>query len=282
VKIRDAFEAPEGYIILEADYSQMEVACLAAASGCALLQAEVREGVDLHTRNAAKWRRVSEDLVTKADRKTAKIMTFQLAYGASGPRMAKDFGLPKKETAAFIKAFEKKYSRVTKWWDEQDAIVNANIQVNPRGGMGTPEYRSELATSYGKRYIFLATDTKRDYKTHKTTQQVGARFIKNYPVQGVAADLLKMAQGALWRERTELVRLGATPMIPIHDSLYFKFDRSYDLEEFLEFLDYRMTQVPVQTLNRLAGYEWWPTDLPLRIDIKTGKKWSEMKEYVRN
>ena len=299
MKIRAAFEAKPGNLIVEADYSQMEVACLGAASRDKVLISEVRDGMDLHSENAARWKKVpTDDIIAAIDakdagkattdqlvlakaRKTAKIMTFQLAYGASAKRMAKDFGLSEKETQAFIDSFQDKYTGVADWWANTIEWVNAHLQAYALAGQPEPERRSTLAYPYGKRYEFIATDTKRDVKTRKQTARVGDRFIKNYPIQGVAGDLLKMALASLWKARRQMASRGVVPAIQIHDAIYFRMPEEVFGQKFVKWLDYHMTQYPVRRINALAGEEWWPTDLPLRIDLKTGKKWSEMKAYKR-
>ena len=278
MKIRDAFEAHPGYLILEADYSQMEVACLAALSLDPLLIQEVKDGVDLHTRNAAAWRKCREEEVSDKDRKTAKIMTFQLTYGASAKRMSNDFGLPLKETEAFIDAFEAKYTGAAQWWDKTFTEVQEGRKPYPVYMKAEPEYRYTLAYPYGKRYTFIATDSAKRYDKDRRPQ-IGQRYVKNYPVQGLAAEILKLAQASLWRNRDLLVWWNTVPAIQIHDALYFIVSEDIELDILIDWLRFHMTEEPIKRINELAGEEWWPIDLPLRIDVKTGKKWSEMTKY---
>lgn len=277
MSIKAAFVCRPGTQLIEVDYSQMEVACLAAASGDPTLISEVTGGVDMHTNNAARWKRVPEDQVAKKDRKTAKIMTFQLTYGARAKRIAEDFGLPQTETQAFIDAFIDKYTGVAKWWDETIEWVDNNLAPVPVFLQPEPEYRTTLIYPYGKRYTFVGQ--MRNSKWGGIKPNVGPQFVKNYPIQGLAADILKMAQASLWQHSAELLNFGTTPAIQIHDALYFRAPKDLDLSSFLGFLKHHMLERPIERINQLAGYEWWPTVLPLRLDMKTGTRWSDMVNY---
>lgn len=280
MKIRDAFESAPGMLLVEADYSQMEVACLAALSRDPVLIGEVADGVDMHVNNAARWLKCAPEEVPKSKRKTAKIMTFQMAYGATAGRIAIDFGLSEKETQAFIDAFCEKYPSVPAWWDATHARVSRSVTAHPVPGKAHVDRWSVLSTPYGKRYTFMATDERRDYRTGKSKMSVGARFTKNYPVQGLAADILKMAQASLWASRGSLVDRGVVPCIQIHDAIYFNVPEEALNAEFVTFLELHMVHAPVQTINRIAGEDYWPTGLPLRIELKVGTRWSEMTEYT--
>lgn len=278
MSIKAAFKSRPGDMLIEVDYSQMEVACLAAASRDPTLIEEVAAGVDMHTKNAARWRKCAEADVTKKDRKTAKIMTFQLSYGAGAKRIAQDFGLPLAETQAFIDSFTDKYSGVAEWWEACNTTVNRDLQPHAIFMEPDPEYRSNMVLPYGKRYTFIGQYKKQRYKGDALVS-VGPQYIKNYPIQGLAADILKMAQASLWRSRGELLRRGVVPSIQIHDSLYFRAKEEVDLAELLKLLKHHMLDYPVQRINELAGMEWWPEALPLRIDMKIGQRWSNMREY---
>ncbi len=278
MSIKAAFLAHPGEIIIEADYSQMEVACLAAASRDPVLISEVEQGVDMHLRNAARWLHCLEQDVSKKHRKMAKIKTFQLAYGARAPRIAADFGLPVAETQAFIDRFCEKYQGVDAWWAVTTKVVNENLQPHAVFLEPDPQWRYDMVLPYGKRYCFLA-QYQHDHWKGDNRPKVGPQFTKNYPIQGLAADILKVAQASLWRHRGDLLAYGAIPSLQIHDSLCFRAPDTIDMAGFTAMLEHHMVDVPLQRINELAGCDWWPENLPLRIEMKTGRRWSEMVDF---
>jgi len=170
-------------ILAEFDFSQLEVAALAEISDDLTLLHEVNNGIDIHTENAAIWKKCHPSAVSKDIRKKAKIMTFQLQYGASANKMAESLGIPKSEAQNFIYTFYDKYKGVSRFHEELVCIRDEHQKVLNKQTIGQEASYISLSTfsPTGREYRFPAKfDKERERWYYSLTE------MKNYPVQGFA------------------------------------------------------------------------------------------------
>lgn len=271
MKVRDAIVAPEDHVIIELDYSQLETYCLAGLTDDETLVDELIAGADLHTENAKSWKKREE--ITPAERRAAKGMTFGLAYGETAYGMAYTKDLPKEECQEFIDAFYAKYEMVEAWHnglavqaEEQGEPSDIRVQSYP-----VKEWVMEMP--YGKRYTF-----RQDVKTKKD-RRGGERldisfkptYLKNYPVQGLASDLIRFALAKLWTSGRwrDLFKLCNT----VHDSIIIMahVDKAAEAARYVKII---MESAALEVYTQLGGR--WPRAMGLRVDVEYGTKWSEM------
>lgn len=179
--IKEAFISKFGDkgLLVELDLVQLEVMALAEITGDPVLITELNSGVDIHRMNAAQWLKKDPKLVTDEERKRAKVMTFQLTYGAGYKRMAEDLGVPEAETQQFIVSFMDKYSQVKEFHDYvSNVVARSRIGVEPSRKIQI--YAPSLPT---KRY-YSCTMRQSDYGTKPWS--LSPTELKNYPVQGFA------------------------------------------------------------------------------------------------
>jgi DNA polymerase-1 len=241
VDIRRAFVAPEGRVLLAADYSQIELRLLAHLSGDEGLIRAFREGQDLHRRTAAQIFGVPPDRVDSRMRAVAKRVNFGIVYGISPYGLARDLGIPREEAKAFIDRFFSAYPKVREFIDRMIAqatqtgyAVTLLGRRRPLPGLGSRDRR------------------RRGYERRNAI---------NTPIQGSAADLMKLAMLKVHRRWKE-GELRADMILQIHDELIFEVDEA-EVEEAARIIRREMEGV-------------WELAVPLKVDIKTGRNWGEL------
>ena len=180
--IKEAFVSRFGDkgLLVEIDLVQLEVMALAELTQDPVLITELNSGVDIHRMNASMWLKKPPHLVTDAERKKAKIMTFQLTYGAGAKRMAEDLGIPQDEAQEFIDSFLRKYSYIAEFFDRvRYKCAQTKVSVEPEN-----KNRTMLAIDVPTKRKYTATYKKSDYGNHDW--QLSPTEFKNYPVQGFA------------------------------------------------------------------------------------------------
>jgi DNA polymerase I len=180
--IKEAFVSRFGDkgLLVEIDLVQLEVMALAELTQDPVLITELNSGVDIHRMNASMWLKKPPHLVTDAERKDSKIMTFQLTYGAGAKRMAEDLGIPLHEAQEFIDAFLRKYSCIAELFNSVRTIcANSRSSIEPEN-----KTRTMLAVNVPTYREYTATYKKSDYGNHDW--QLSPTEFKNYPVQGFA------------------------------------------------------------------------------------------------
>jgi DNA polymerase-1 len=239
-RIRRAFVAAPGMRLLSADYSQVELRLMAQLSGDAALIEAFRSGEDVHRRTAALVFGVAPDAVTPEMRAQAKTINFGIIYGMGAPRLARQIGIPQKEAAAFIEQYFRVFSGVRAWLDKtrEQAL---------REGLVT--------TLTGRRRLMTGLDSA------DPRELAGAMYAAvNTPLQGTAADLIKIAMVRLHREllgqglRTRMLLQG-------HDELV------------LEVPDDEVEAVTPLVKSIMEGA--LQLDVPLVVDTGTGRNWLE-------
>lgn len=197
-EIRKAFIPRPGWVLLDADYSQIELRLMAHFSGDAALVEAFRTGQDVHARTASEIFDVPLDEVTPTLRNRAKAVNFGLIYGISGFGLARNTGVTQKEAKEFIARYFAKYPGVKRYMDE--AVQQGMDRGYAETLLGRRRYLPELAS------------------TRSVVREFGRRAAMNTPVQGTAADIIKLAMvrvdEALRREK-----LQAKLILQVHDEL---------------------------------------------------------------
>jgi len=241
--VRALFEPGEGYdVLLSADYSQIELRILAHMSGDATLIDAFRHGQDIHARTAAEVFGVPIDAVTGEQRRRAKAVNFGIVYGLSDYGLSRDLRIPRKEAAGYIERYFERYHGVREFLDKTVADAHANGYVT---------------TLYGRRRELSAINS-RNYMQRSFAE----RMAMNTPIQGTAADLIKIA------------------MIRAHDALHAAGVKSRILlqvhdELVLEAAEAEIAQVSGLLRTAMSGAA--ELAVPLAVDVHIGKNWAEAK-----
>jgi DNA polymerase-1 len=238
-RIRAAFVAPAGQVLVVADYSQIELRVLAHLSEDPALLSAFRAGDDVHARTAAEVFGVLPGIVTAEMRRTAKVINFGIIYGMGPQRLARELGIPLADAERYIASYFERYAGVRAYM--------ARVQAEART-------RGYVTTLLGRRRSFpdLASP-------HRGVVQAAERAAANTPIQGSAADLIKLAMLAVER-RVREARCAAAMILQVHDELVFEVAA-----------DQRAAAVP---LIRAAMEEVYPLGVPLRVDIGWGPNWA--------
>ncbi len=240
-RIRRAFSAPSGRMLVSADYSQIELVVLAHLSQDPGLLAAFKEGVDVHRRTASLLFGMSEAEVTPDKRRIAKTINFGVIYGMSAFRLSNEMGISRGEAQAFIDAYFKTYAGVL------DFISQAVAEAEKTG----------FSTTILGRRRPIAGITSRN----KTEKQAAERVAVNTPIQGSAADIVKLA---MIRVHEELAKKSPSSrlLLQVHDELIVESPSS------------EADQVAALVKREMeAAIE---LSLPLRASVETARRWGEM------
>ncbi|NMA71607.1 MAG: DNA polymerase I, partial [Firmicutes bacterium] len=240
-RIRGAFVPGEpGWVLLTADYSQIELRVLAHISEDEGLIEAFRSGDDIHTRTAAEVFGVPREQVTPTMRSAAKAINFGIVYGISSYGLARGTGLSRAEAQAYIDGYFARYPGVKRYMDQVVA------QARERG---------YVTTLLGRRR-YLPELRARD----RARRSFGERTAMNTPIQGSAADIIKLAMLRVDRRLKES-GLQARMLLQVHDELVFECPE----EEV----------AGVARLVREAMEGVVTLKVPLRVDVKAGPNWLE-------
>lgn len=239
-EMRRFFIAREGYSLVDADYSQIELRLLAHISDDYNMCEAFKSGEDIHRKTAAAVFGVPEEYVNEEMRKRAKAVNFGIVYGISGFSLSKDIGTTVAEASKYIKNYLMNYPLV-------DAYLENVVKEAEKDGYTT--------TLFGRRrYIPEFRDTKAQVRAF------GKRVAMNAPIQGSAADVMKLAMIAADRMIKE-EKLDAYMVMQVHDELI---------------LEVRDDQVDkARELLKRAMEEVCSLSVPLTVDVTSGKNWLE-------
>lgn len=237
-QIRRAFRAPEGKLLISADYSQVELRMLAHFSGDEELLRAFRDGLDIHAYVASQVFEVPLPEVTADQRRVAKTVNFGIVYGQSAFGLARTLRIPQREAADFIGAYKERYTGL-------DRFITDCV--------GRAEEAGYVATILGRRRMVPEIRSR-----NRNLRQLGERLAVNTVIQGSAADLIKVAMVRL-DERLRSSFPGAHLLIQVHDELV------------LEAPEGSVEAVSAATVEEMAGA--LPLDVPLHVDTAVGPSW---------
>jgi DNA polymerase I len=246
-RIRQVFvpSAPN-WVILAADYSQIELRVLAHLSGDETLQRAFREGRDIHTQTAMDIFAVTEEEVTSLMRRQAKAVNFGIVYGISDFGLSQNLGITRKEAKAFIDRYFETFPGVKKYMDQ---VV---VQAKEEGYVTTLLLR--------RRYL---PDIR---SSNYNLRSFAERTAMNTPIQGTAADIIKMAMIDLDRKMKEKA-LKSRMLLQVHDELVFEVPED-EIQEMQQLVPAVMEKSIEKQLS---------LTVPLKVDIHYGKSWYEAK-----
>ncbi|HEM7130619.1 DNA polymerase I [Providencia rettgeri] len=239
-RIRQAFIAREGYKVMAADYSQIELRIMAHLSQDKGLLTAFAEGKDIHKATAAEVFGVPLEQVTSDQRRSAKAINFGLIYGMSAFGLARQLGIPRGEAQRYMDLYFERYPGVLRYME------NTRLQASEQGYVETLEgrrlYLADIKSSNGMR------------------RKAAEREAINAPMQGTAADIIKKAMIAVdnWLQ-TE--KPHADMLMQVHDELVFEVKES-ELER-------------VQAQVQLLMEQSMKLDVPLKVDVGIGDNWDE-------
>lgn len=241
-RLRKAFLAERGYLFISADYSQIELRLLAHLSGDANLKSAFLRGEDIHRQTAAEIFQVLPLQVTAQMRRKAKIVNFGILYGISPYGLSRDMGISQKEAEEYIQRYFERYRKVKEYIDRT------------------------LERARKQRYVTTLMGRKRPLPgilaSNKKRREFAERTAINSPIQGGAADLVKLAMVNLHR-RLKKENCHAYIILQIHDELLLEV-RENQIETVRKIVKQEMEQVILLSV-------------PLIVNTKIGKNWGDMK-----
>jgi DNA polymerase-1 len=241
-RIRRAFVPKPGCVFLSADYSQIDLRVLAHLSGDATLVDAFQRGEDIHVRTATELLGVSADHVDANARRMAKTINFGIIYGMGPQRLAASLGIPLKDAADYIKRYFERLPGVRAFMD--DTVREARE-------------RGYVVTMYGRRRYLPELQGPAG-----AGRAQAERIAVNTPIQGSAADLIKVAMIRLYDE-FKSGKMDARMLLQVHDELLF--------------------EVPVGELDAAAEAARRQMEgvgelkVPLRVDLKSGPNWAQLE-----
>lgn len=240
--IRKVFVPEEGYVFVDADYSQIELRVLAHCSGDEQLIKAYREEADIHRITASQVFHVPFDEVTDLQRRNAKAVNFGIVYGISSFGLSQDLSITRKEAAKYIEDYFHTYPGIKAFLDDVVAHAKENGYVKTLFGRRRPV--PELASSNFMQRSF------------------GERVAMNAPIQGTAADIMKIAMIGV-NKRLKEQKMKSRLVLQVHDELLIETHHT-EIDTVKEILREEMEQAAVLAV-------------PLEIDMHTGNNWYEAK-----
>lgn len=239
-EIRKGFVAPKGFVLLSADYSQIELRLVAHLSGDGALHKAFQAGRDIHTETASAVFGVKADEVGPDMRRKAKAINFGIVYGMGPYGLSQQLGIPVEEAAHFIEHYFASFPQVQAWIALTVAQARKDGYVCTM--LGRRRYLPEIASDNGQRRAFAE------------------RTAVNTPIQGTAADLIKLAMVNIDRLLAEK-GMRSRMLLQVHDELLFE-----------------VAQGELATVRKLVKREMEGAielSVPVSVEIGTGKNWFE-------
>jgi len=240
-EIRKAFvPRNNSYLLLSADYSQIELRIIAHLSGDKGMIGDFKLGLDIHAATAAKVYGVSLEDVTKEMRRNAKMVNFGIIYGISAFGLSERLNIPRKEAAGIIEQYFMKYPGIKAYMDKTIESARRNGYVETM--MKRRRYLRDITSG------------------NATVRSFAERNAINAPIQGTAADMIKIAMINIFNEM-ERLQLKSRMILQVHDELVFDVHK-----------DETETIKPIITRGMQNAI---PLDVPVLVDMNTGKDWLE-------
>ncbi len=237
-EMRKFFIAEEGKVFLDADYSQIELRIVAHICGDETMINGFKDGADIHTATAAQVFGLPQEMVTPEMRSAAKAVNFGIIYGIGAFSLSKDINVSVFEAKKYIRDYLHKFPNVEKFMDE--TVEKAKSEGFVTTMFGRKRYVPELSAS------------------NKNMQAAGKRIAMNTPVQGSAADIIKIAMVKVWQRLREEVPQ-ARLILQVHDELIVECDEK-DADKAAEILAYEMSHA-------------CELKVPLTADVNRGESW---------
>lgn len=278
-------------VIMEADFSQLEVCGLAAITHDPQLIADLCAGLKLHyigtsyltglTYEEVKTAYEAGDPKIKKTYKIAKGFRFARQYGSGPNTMAKQAGVDIALAKKFIKAEEERYPVVTEWQEATIAAVKASaVATDRRTAEGNPVLMGTYVSLTGRRYCFFTQDAPKFLQDKGVKSNFKPTEIKNYPVQGFAtADIVPMVVGRLFRKITAHPLRDAMLLTnTVHDSVIL----DVDTDRISPYLVGRSVKATMDKANDLVK-EIWGIEIPVPIitDVTYGPSWGDQRVTVK-
>lgn len=242
-KIRKVFiPSDEEYLLLDADYSQIELRVLAHIAKDETLIRAFRTGEDIHKLTASQVFKVPLDEVTPRQRSNAKAVNFGIVYGIGAFSLSQDLNISRKEAEAYIEGYFEKYPNVRKYMDET---------IKQARELGY------VTTLFGRRRVIPDINS-----TNFARRSFGERVAMNTPIQGTAADIIKIAMIKVFNKLKEK-NLKSRLILQVHDELLIEVHKD-EIEEVKQILKYEMEHAV-------------SLDVPLDVDMHLGKTWFDTK-----
>ncbi|MDP2578850.1 DNA polymerase I [Shimia thalassica] len=240
-RIREAFVADQGKVLISLDYSQIELRILAQMADIEALKQAFRDGLDIHAMTASEMFDVPMDEMTSEVRRRAKAINFGVIYGISGFGLARNLRIPRGEAQDFINRYFERFPGIRTYMDETKAFAKENLFVQTLFGrkIHMPEINAK-----GPRAGFAQ------------------RAAINAPIQGTAADIIRRA---MIRMPAEIVGLPAKMLLQVHDELIFEVEESAAQE---------VTEIARRVMEG-AAEPVLKLDVPLVVDAGQGANWAE-------
>jgi len=242
-KIRRAFTAEKGSVLLSADYSQIDLRVLAHLSGDEALRAAFVHGGDIHRKTASEVFGVAPAKVDREMRRRAKAVNFGIVYGQSAHGLSQELGITRAEAQSFIKAYFSRYLGVERW-------IKKTLEAARRDGA--------VATLRG-RIRRIPDIHSRNFQIRSFNERVAV----NTPIQGSSADIIKVAMINIYRAMSESRKWKARLVLQVHDELIFEVPAG-EARAFG-----RWVRREMETAVRLV--------VPVVVDVKAGPNWDEME-----
>jgi DNA polymerase-1 len=240
-EIRKAFvPRNENYLLLSADYSQVELRIIAYLSRDKEMISDFRSGLDIHAATAAKVYGVNLEEVTRDMRRNAKAVNFGIIYGMSAFGLSERLNIPRKEATDIIQQYFSRYTGIRTYIDQTIAFAKKNGYVETM--MKRRRYLRDINSS------------------NQTVRGFAERNAINAPIQGTAADLIKIAMINIFGEFSKL-NLKSRMILQVHDELVFDV--------------YKDEKEQVRAIVEDKMKNAIPMDVPVEVEISTGANWLE-------
>ncbi len=241
-RLRKVFKPEKGYVFIDADYSQIELRVLAHISQDEHMLEAFKNDEDIHVQAASKVLGIPKEEVTKEQRSSAKAVNFGIVYGISDFGLAEQIGVSKKKANEYIKQYLEKYSGIKKFMD--DIVELAKNQGYVETSFHRRRYIPELSSN------------------NYMVRQFGARAAMNTPIQGTAADIMKIAMIDVYNKLKE-ENLDAKIILQVHDELMIECIEN-DKEKVKSILKNCMENAITLLI-------------PLKVETSEAKTWYECK-----
>jgi|CXWL01.1.fsa_nt_gi DNA polymerase-1 len=242
-RIRRAFIAPPGKVLVSADYSQIDLRVLAHESQDPTLMESFEKGEDIHLRTAAEIFHLKPEAITTDQRRAAKAINFGIVYGQTAFGLSNQLGISQQEAASYIKKYLERYPGVSAWVEAN--LARAKAEGCVRTLLGRVRWLPDLSAK------------------NAAVRQFTERAARNTPIQGGSADIIKLAMLRIAEEISK-GKIKATMLLQVHDELVFEADKG-EAAEFGRWVK--------GVMEKAVSLR-----VPVVADVKAGPNWQDMEK----